>query len=238
MPSDWLPQAQARLDETTECRTLIAAKGSLPLGGVSDIRPLLKSAEIGATLEPHGLLGRAERRRRLPLAQAFPAKAGPGLPDHGRPGERPGAVPLARIRDQRQHRHQRPSAGWGLAGTRPHPQPAQGVFGAYDGPAERHPQLHADHAARPRHRPARRPVLRPRQGRPPGARSAASSTTRRASGATLFMEPQVVVDLGNEIKELTIKEEQEVQRILRRLTESVARVSDRPAGDNRDIGRD
>ena len=45
-----------------------------------------------------------------------------------------------------------------------------------------------------------------------------------ASGATLFMEPQVVVDFGNEIKELTIKEEQEIQRILRRLTESVARV--------------
>ena len=45
-----------------------------------------------------------------------------------------------------------------------------------------------------------------------------------SSGATLFMEPQVVVDLGNEIKELTIKEEQEIARILRRLTDSVARV--------------
>ncbi len=51
--------------------------------------------------------------------------------------------------------------------------------------------------------------------------------TSSASGATLFMEPQVVVDLGNEIKELAIKEEQEIARILLRLTESVRRVSAR-----------
>ena len=46
-----------------------------------------------------------------------------------------------------------------------------------------------------------------------------------ASGVTLFMEPQVVVDFGNEIKELAIKEEQEITRILLRLTDSVRRVS-------------
>ena len=43
-PSDWLPQAKARLDETTECRTLINAKGNLPLGGVTDIRPIAQSS--------------------------------------------------------------------------------------------------------------------------------------------------------------------------------------------------
>ena len=35
LPSDWLAQVQARLDETTECRTLISVKGNLPLGGVA-----------------------------------------------------------------------------------------------------------------------------------------------------------------------------------------------------------
>ena len=46
-----------------------------------------------------------------------------------------------------------------------------------------------------------------------------------ASGATLFMEPQAVVDLGNELKELAIKEGQEVARVLMRLTASVQRVA-------------
>ena len=38
------------------------------------------------------------------------------------------------------------------------------------------------------------------------------------SGATVFIEPQSVVDLGNELKQLSIKEEQEVDRILRDLS--------------------
>ncbi len=39
-----------------------------------------------------------------------------------------------------------------------------------------------------------------------------------ASGATVFVEPKACVDLGNELKELAVKEEQEVARILARLT--------------------
>ncbi len=38
------------------------------------------------------------------------------------------------------------------------------------------------------------------------------------SGATVFIEPAVAVELGNELKQLSIKEEQEVDRILRDLS--------------------
>ena len=223
-PSDWLPQAQARLDETTECRTLIAAKGNLPLGGVMDIRPLLKSAEIGATLEPHGLLdvlnvAAASRSLKLflqKLVQDYPIMADrasglgqfPSLESEinssiGINGQvLDGASPeLARIRSQRK-----------VSSAR--------MMDRLNGILSSMRTLLQDPVIVQRGDRYCVPVKADHRGAFGGIVHDTS-----ASGATLFMEPQVVVDLGNEIKELTIKEEQEVQRILRRLTESVARVA-------------
>jgi len=43
-----------------------------------------------------------------------------------------------------------------------------------------------------------------------------------ASGATLFIEPMAVVQLGNELREIILKENREVQKILQQLTAKVA----------------
>lgn len=47
-----------------------------------------------------------------------------------------------------------------------------------------------------------------------------------ASGATLFIEPMVVVELGNDLKQLRAKEQMEIVRILQALSEQLAPYSD------------
>ena len=225
LPADWLPQALARLAETTECRDLIGVKGNLPLGGVTDIRPHLRAAEIGAALDPHGFLdivGLAAASRSLKLflqkiGQEYPLmaeRAGglgqfPALESEINASISLGgqvldsaSLELARIRSRRKAASSRMMERLNAIVTGPQRTMLQDPVIVQRGDRYCVP-VKADH------------------------RGAFGGIVHdiSASGATLFMEPQVVVDLGNELKELAIKEEQEITRILLRLTESVRGVS-------------
>jgi len=52
-----------------------------------------------------------------------------------------------------------------------------------------------------------------------------------SSGATVFLEPLAVVDLGNTWRELQLEEEREVERVLRRLSAAVGAAVDAIRGD-------
>ncbi|WP_239614890.1 endonuclease MutS2 [Cohnella mopanensis] len=56
------------------------------------------------------------------------------------------------------------------------------------------------------------------------------------SGATLFIEPEAVVQMNNKLRELKIKEQNEVERILRNLTEQTGERADLLTGDAEILG--
>lgn len=56
------------------------------------------------------------------------------------------------------------------------------------------------------------------------------------SGATLFIEPEAVVQLNNKLRELKLREQKEIERILRRLSEQTGGKSDLLAGDTETLG--
>jgi len=56
------------------------------------------------------------------------------------------------------------------------------------------------------------------------------------SGATLFIEPEAVVLMNNKLRELKIKEQNEIERILRKLTAEIGQRADLLAGDAEILG--
>ncbi len=225
-PSARLAEAKGRLDETTEARRLLDTRGSLPLGGVTDIRPHLRQAGIGSSLEAYGLmdiLGVAQASRSVRqflqkqeddypllagLAHAlgqYPAlesEIGSSLGTGGQVLDT-ASPDLGRIRSQRKIAASRMQERLNALLNSPLRTFLQDPVIVQRGDRYCVP-VKAEHR---------------------GAFGGIVHDTS-ASGATLFMEPQAVVDLGNALKELAIKEEQEVARVLARLTASVARVAE------------
>lgn len=227
LPLDDPDAIQVRLDETAEARQMLAVKGNIPLGGIMDIRPLIQNAAIGATLlapDLQDVAGTAGSARGL---KGFLAKAGhetfPLLASHG---DRIATFPqieeevgraigstgqvldsaspeLARIRSRRR-----------LAENRLREK----LNSIISGPLRTYLQ---DPVIVQRGDRSCVPVRAEHRGAFGGIVHDVS-----ASGATLFIEPAAVVELGNEVRELDIKEQQEVARILARLSGMVAQKAE------------
>jgi len=222
-PSPDLEEAQRSQEETSEARKLLEIKADLSLGGVRDVRPLVKSAGLGATLLPAELLdiratlisGRTLKRTIARLAARFPLLAarasrieecGHIVAEIGRCLNERGEVvdtasqTLARIRRDLKEAHER------LLDTlnRMVASPTYAPFLQEPLVTQRSGRyvilLKADF-----------------KGRIPGI-----VHDQSASGATLFLEPLATVELNNHWRELQLAEEREVQRILAALSALVA----------------
>jgi len=224
-PMAYLPDIQRAQKETTAATGMILRKGSLPLGGIHDIRPALTRANIGGTLQTEELLQIAESVyvcRKLTL--------------YGKEGEHDGepsciapyfeGITLANALEAEINRCIKPAgeiadnASAKLAGIR------RDIRTSHDRIRDHLQKIIQSASYKNMLQDAivtRRgdrfcvPVKAEFRGSFPGLVHDQSST-----GATVFMEPSSVVELNNKIKELHFEEKREEERILLKLSGMVA----------------
>ncbi len=213
-----------RLRETSEARHLLNAKADMGLGGAHDVRPLAEAALRNGTLLPQELLdvrstliaAREMRRTLARLGDQFPSLAEIAA----RIADLPGVIneigrcidaDRAEVLDQ---------ASPALAAVR---RDLRDAFNRLQDKLQRI-------LASPRNGPyLQEAILTQRSGRyviPIKAefkgRIPGIVHDQSASGATLFIEPIATVELNNTWRELQLKEEREVQKVLHELSQLVA----------------
>lgn len=208
--------------ETSEAKAIIREEGGLPLGGIHDVRPSVEKAAIGALLEPADLLeiaGALQSGRRL---KAFVVKRADQCPTLAEIAANIKEFPRIEEAVQEaigENGEVRDTASPELARIRSRLKATH---------ARMMDKLHSIIQS-PQYRTyIQDPIITQRGDRyciPVKAeyRHQFSGIVHdsSASGATVFIEPASVVELGNDIKELAIRELQEIERILRRLSDLV-----------------
>ncbi|WP_027409537.1 endonuclease MutS2 [Anoxybacteroides tepidamans] len=227
--ADW-EQVVKWQEETDEALLALRLRGHAPLGGIFDIRPSLKRAKIGGTLSPHELLDVASTIYASRQMKAF----------------------IESLSDEKTTMVYLPQYVQQITAF---PELEQAIKHCIDDSGEVHDhasdrlrsirqQLRNTEA---RVREKLESIIRSSSAQK--MLSDAIITIRNdryvvpvkqeyrhayggivhdqsSSGATLFIEPQVVVDLNNQLQEARVKEKQEIERILTELTAKVAEHSD------------
>src|SRR5581483_6782069 len=222
-PSDDPIKVRLWQQETTEARAVLDQQPQVSIGGARDVRPMTQTARVGGMIQAAEFLelrttllsARNLKRTLSRLAEQYPRLAfiAEGLNDTPRVVDEIGRIfrdqgeiaddaspELARIRRELRIAHQRVT------------DRLQNIITS---------SQYAKYLQEPiiTQREGRYvvPVRSEARGRINGIVHDAS-----ASGATLFIEPLAVVELGNRVRELTLEEQREIERILRALTALVA----------------
>ncbi|HZT43734.1 MAG TPA: endonuclease MutS2 [Chthonomonadaceae bacterium] len=208
-----------RLQETREARLLRDQDSGMPLGGIHDIRETVERARIETRITPHELLDvmhTAGAARRLRMYLLNRQEKVPLL------AEMATNLPILQLVEQRieesisEGAEVRDSASPELARVRGQIKVVHGRLN------DRLQSLLSSDKVRPY---IQEFVVTLREGRyciPVKAEYARAFGgivhDSSQSGATVFIEPGQTVELGNELKQLVLKEEQEVERILYELS--------------------
>lgn len=225
IPSFEFNEVEMQLKETSEAQGIILKTGNPPLGGIHENSSLIKKARIGSSLDPHQLILVAETMRAARLFKNF-------------------------MKDKEESQ-----ILWGLAqGLSPFREIEDQIFNAIVGENEisdnASPELRRIRRSIVQKNEAVRsklqsfvssdkyqkylqdtlitirqdrfviPVKHEHKSSVPGIVHDQSS-----SGATLFIEPMAIVNMNNELRELRLKEKEEIERILAELSALVGEQS-------------
>lgn len=226
LPSTDREEIEGWLAETAEAVDILSA-ASLPLGGFHDIRPSLETAAKGALLELDAILAILETLYAMRQVKRFfkeLSTEAPILKDLARRIEIQGQLErnLENVFDA--HGLIRDDATPELSRIRRGIRSAQRRIKDFlshvlHDPA--HKKVFQDAIITVRENRYVIPVKQEYRQAFPGIIHDQSAT-----GATLFVEPMAVVELNNEAKKLALAEQQEVARILRALSEQIAKAAD------------
>ncbi len=222
-PSTDVKEVRSRLLETAEAKALLSVQPGTSLGGVHDVRPQCRNAEIGAMLDAQALLdvrstlvgGKALRRTILQDATRFPTLA--AVAEHI--DECPTLVAeIARCIND--HGEVMDSASPALARIR------RELAVARDRLMDRLNKL----LGSPEYAGYLQEALITQRGGRYVVPVKAEHKSRimgivhdqSTSGATLFIEPLAIVELGNQWRQLQLDEQHEIERILLALSAGVA----------------
>lgn len=228
-PFTHIDEVVAALVATEEGATVLRLKGLVPLGGIHDVRAFAKRASIGGILAPKDLLdladtisgGRKLKNFLLALCDDQPLPTIEGLANQIDGLRNLESEILACIDD---HGEVLDGASSTLKRLR---QEIRSI--------ESNVRQKLDHMIRSssNQKMLQEAVVTIRNDRyvipvkqEYRANFGGLVHDQSASGATLFIEPQAVVQLNNQLREAKIKEEREIEKILRELTSQVAIVAD------------
>lgn len=226
-PTTDLETANRKQQETSEARAILQYEGNIPLGGIADIRHNVERAGLEALLQPHDLLsilGTLQSSSRLGVFLDKLKSKYPIIGDLGSEIERFGAIESAISGAISQSGEVMNSASSALSRVRAELQIAHSRLSE---------KMNSFLQSSQYRTAIQEPVITIRgdrycipvkaeyRGVIPGIVHDSS-----ASGATLFIEPTVVVELGNRRKQLVVKEREEVEKVLAQLTARVGEKSE------------
>jgi DNA mismatch repair protein MutS2 len=229
MPSGDLNEVKRMQGETEEGATVLRLKGSIPFGGITDVRSALKRSKIGGILQAKELIDIADTIRGARLMKSFIADL-----VEDRALDLPILMELVTAIDppgglERKIRSAIDDQGGVMDSASPALRHIRGQIRTCDSRVKQK----LENIVRSSAKMLSEQIITIRNDRQviPVKQEYRGSFggivhDQSASGATLFIEPQAIVDLNNQLSEARAKERHEIERILRALSEETAEYAE------------
>ncbi|MEE3392432.1 MAG: endonuclease MutS2 [Lachnospiraceae bacterium] len=226
MPFDNVEEMTSELRETSDALTHILTQGAVSFGGVTDIRPALAELKVGAVLSASELIRLASILSKAGTVKTYFDKSitdgeestGDSLDQYYQ-----SLMPVPSVMKEINRALPAPDEVADDASRelfdirRKKKSKADEIHASLSRIISSHGKMLQDSVIAMRDDRYCLPVKQEYRSQFPGM-----VHDQSASGATVFIEPQAVVDLNNEIKLLEGKEKEEIERILARLSEMCA----------------